>query len=596
MSLSVPHTPLLFAAHFLKPYWKPILGLFFFAAVGSACESLQPYIIKLLVDIPDAASDKQSVAFFYHVLWIGSIFLALRLVIIAAWWMFQTLQARITPPAEKSLREYLTDRLLDHPYIWFLNGFAGRMGQRVDTATRSFRGLFELFSDDILYIAVRGTTIFCLLLYTDPWLGFGLLGWIFLAIMVIAWFSKPIEEQAIKWIGACGVYTERIVDICANIFSLFSNGTAGKYERNACQNLARSACSDQKEMILRWRRVSAVRTSFNTLLYILLFGVGFWRWRNGSISLGDYAMTISTGFIMVDILDGLMRRLQDVAQHIGNLREALDGLLSDLEAQKEKGLPYDPRGGEIDFVSLSFFYRPNMPVLHNVSFHIAAGEKVALVGTSGAGKTTLFSLLLGLWEIQEGRILIDGQNIRGMDKESFRRQIAVIPQDTSLFHRTLFENIAYGSDQADAASVERAARAANIHDFIARQPQGYATLVGERGLKLSGGQRQRIAVARAIHKNAPIMLLDEATSALDSESERSIQEALNKLMENKTVLAVAHRLSTIARMDRILFIESGQIVEEGTHAELLAMNGRYARLWAMQSGGYLPETEEESLS
>jgi ABC-type multidrug transport system fused ATPase/permease subunit len=201
--------------------------------------------------------------------------------------------------------------------------------------------------------------------------------------------------------------------------------------------------------------------------------------------------------------------------------------------------------------------------------------------------------LLGLWNTQSGVIAVDGQDVTSVDRESLLRHMAVIPQDTSLFHRSLFENIAYGSERADQASVEAAARTAHIHDFIAQLPEGYQTRVGERGLKLSGGQRQRIAVARAIHKNAPILLLDEATSALDSKSEHAIQDALRRLMPNKTVLAIAHRLSTIAHMDRIIVLESGRIIEQGSHVELLNLKGRYAHLWAMQSGGYLPEPAAE---
>jgi ATP-binding cassette subfamily B multidrug efflux pump len=256
-----------------------------------------------------------------------------------------------------------------------------------------------------------------------------------------------------------------------------------------------------------------------------------------------------------------------------------------------------PRG-EIRFDGVSFHYGREEGIIERLSFTIRPGEKVGLVGASGAGKSTIVSLLLRLHELDGGRILIDGQDIAGVTQDSLRSQIAVVTQDTSLLHRSIRDNIAYGRMEADAGEVERAARLAHAHEFIQdlsddRGRQAYAAQVGERGVKLSGGQRQRIAIARVILKDAPILVLDEATSALDSEVEAAIQDSLESLMEGKTVLAIAHRLSTIAALDRLIVLDRGQIVEEGTHAELLTRNGVYARLWHRQSGGFLKEGEEQ---
>ena len=246
--------------------------------------------------------------------------------------------------------------------------------------------------------------------------------------------------------------------------------------------------------------------------------------------------------------------------------------------------------GAIDFENVSFDYGgqdKGQAVFKDLSLHVKPGEKIGLIGPSGAGKSTLVSLLLRLFDLQKGRITIDGQDISEVTQESLREYVALIPQDTSLFHRSLYENIHYGDLEADRNAVEDAARKAHADEFIEALEEGYETIVGERGIKLSGGQRQRIAIARAILKDAPILVLDEATSALDSESEKLIQEGLEALMEGKTVIAIAHRLSTIAHLDRLIVMDQGQIVEQGSHEELLKQKGLYARLWNMQSGGFL---------
>jgi ABC-type multidrug transport system fused ATPase/permease subunit len=277
-------------------------------------------------------------------------------------------------------------------------------------------------------------------------------------------------------------------------------------------------------------------------------------------------------------------------EHFGTIKEGLSKITKPIELTDAPGAqPIVVPKGEIVFDQVCFSYNSGRDVFDNLSLTIPAGQKVGLVGFSGAGKTTLCQLLLRNYDLNSGQIRIDDQNIAGVTQDSLRAQIAVIPQDTSLFHRSLAENIGYGRPDASMEEIVAAAKAAEAHDFIMKLPAGYETLVGERGIKLSGGQRQRIAIARAILKNAPILLLDEATSALDSVTERLIQTALNHAMAGRTTIVVAHRLATLTNLDRLIVLEHGQVIEDGSLSELLARNGRFAQLWQMQAGGFLPD-------
>ncbi|MGH8595814.1 MAG: ABC transporter ATP-binding protein, partial [Gammaproteobacteria bacterium] len=289
---------------------------------------------------------------------------------------------------------------------------------------------------------------------------------------------------------------------------------------------------------------------------------------------------------------GLSRKFLEFFEYLGNVNDGVSAIIRPHEViDSPDATPLTVTRGHLRIENLQFWYVPDRAVFVNLNLDIPAGQKVGLVGFSGSGKSTLLNLILRLFEPQSGRITIDGQDIQGVNQESLRAAIAMIPQDPMLFHRTLMENVRYGRLDASDAEVIAAARSAHAHEFIMESEAGYDSLVGERGVKLSGGQRQRIALARAILKDARILLLDEATSSLDSITESYIQQSLTDLMRNKTVVVIAHRLSTLAYLDRIVVFDDGRIVEDGTHAELLARAGHYARLWTMQAGGFLPEHE-----
>jgi ATP-binding cassette, subfamily B, multidrug efflux pump len=330
-----------------------------------------------------------------------------------------------------------------------------------------------------------------------------------------------------------------------------------------------------------------------TILMLSLVGYTVILWQAGAAPLGLIAAALALSFRINGMAEWLLDAVASLFSHIGATREALKTVAQPIDMPDKPGAAeLQVAGGSIEFIDVSHHYGRGDGGLDRLSLSIAPGEKVGLVGPSGAGKSTLVNLLLRFFESETGRIAIDGQDIRDVVQQSLRRQITMVTQDAALLSRSIRDNISFGRPDVDQSRIEAAARQAAAHEFIMalRDPQGdtgYAARVGERGARLSGGQRQRIALARAILKDAPIMVLDEATSALDSDVEAEILDALYELMDGKTVIAIAHRLSTIARMDRIVVLSDGQIVEEGRHDELLSVDGVYARLWARQSGGYI---------
>ena len=317
-------------------------------------------------------------------------------------------------------------------------------------------------------------------------------------------------------------------------------------------------------------------------------------WVEGGISVGSFAMVASLLLMVINDVRNLSRRFLEFFEYIGNITDGVGVIVRPREITDSPGAAeLVVTKGEIRFEDVDFAYAEGIGVFRGLNLTIRPGERVGLVGFSGSGKSTFVNLILRLYDIQAGRILIDGQNIREVTQDSLRRAVSMISQEPMLFHRSLRQNVQYGSLESTEGDVEEAARRAHAHDFIIALPEGYDALVGERGVRLSGGQRQRIAIARAVLKNAPIVIMDEATSSLDSVTERHIQESIQHLMTGRTSIVIAHRLSTIAHLDRIVVFHAGQVVEDGTHAELLARNGHYARMWSMQAGGFLPETEDD---
>jgi ATP-binding cassette subfamily B multidrug efflux pump len=447
--------------------------------------------------------------------------------------------------------------------------------------------------DVLVYVSVYFLGALVLVAGFDPWVAVPFVAWLVAYIALLYRLLPKINKVAQEQADARSVMTGRIVDSYTNIMTVKLFAHAGREER-----YARESMEGFMDTVYRMMRlVTRIEVSVEVLNALLLFGVGsvaIASWLNDATSVGGVAVAVGLVLRLHGMSHWIKWELSGLFESIGT---AHDGMNTIAQVQAVTDVPAAPplnvTEGAIEFDRVSFHYGKGSGVIDDFSLAIAPGERVGLVGRSGAGKTTLMNVLLRLFDLEGGRILIDGQDISKVQQESLRGQIGVVTQDTSLLHRSVRDNIAYGREGASNEEVANAARRANAHDYIlgledAHGRTGYNAHVGERGVKLSGGQRQRIAIARMFLKDAPILVLDEATSALDSEVEAAIQEHLLQLMEGKTVIAIAHRLSTIAAMDRLVVIDKGRIVEEGSHDDLAGGDGLYADLWRRQSGGFIP--------
>jgi ATP-binding cassette subfamily B multidrug efflux pump len=482
--------------------------------------------------------------------------------------------------------------LVRQSWSFFQSDFAGRLANRVIQTGGSLRESLVQLVQSVWYIAVYGTLALFWLAGIDPWLSLPLALWAVCYVALLRVFVPRMRERSRAQSEMRSWLIGRIVDTYTNIqtVKLF----ARPRDEDAYIRGAIEAHTGAVQRMLRLQTgFSLCLSTLNACLLAATAAIGIALWREGAIAGAALATAMPLAWQIVNIAGWVAYQVTALFENLGVVQEGMQTIAQPID------MPDAPdaatlvvREGAIRFERVGFAYGRGVEVIRDLDLAIAAGERVGLVGASGAGKSTLVNLLLGFFRPESGRILVDGQDIARVTQESLRARIAVVTQDTALLHRSIAENIRYGRPEADEAELVAAARKAHAHDFIVgledwKGRRGYDAHVGERGVKLSGGQRQRVAIARVILKDAPILILDEATSALDSEAEAAIQEQLAGLMEGKTVIAIAHRLSTIARMDRLVVLDRGCIVETGTHAELLAKGSVYARLWHRQSGGFI---------
>ena len=477
---------------------------------------------------------------------------------------------------------------------FYQDEFAGRVSAKVMQTALALRDVVMTVADMVVYVLVYFITSGVILSSFDAWLIVPFICWMIGFAMIMRFLIPKLGRTAARQADARSLMTGRITDAYSNIATvkLFSHGA--REAAYAKQSMEEFMVTVHAQM----RLATLLHTcSFivNSSLTVGTTALGIWLWYHGQVGVG----AVATATAMALRVNGLSQYIMwESARLFENIGTVNDGMATLSKPQtildKPNALPLKVSQGEIKFEHVDFSYEAGKPLLNGFNLTIRPGEKVGLIGRSGAGKSTIVNLLLRFYEPQSGTISIDGQNVDSVTQESLRAQIGLVTQDTSLLHRSVRDNIVYGRPDATDAEMISAAERAEAADFIpnlsdAKGRRGYDAHVGERGVKLSGGQRQRIAIARVMLKDAPILLLDEATSALDSEVEAAIQESLDKMMDGKTVIAIAHRLSTIAAMDRLIVLDKGRIIEEGSHTELLEKQGLYAKLWAHQSGGFLSE-------
>jgi len=490
--------------------------------------------------------------------------------------------------------------MLGQSMHFYQDEFSGRIATKVMQTALAVRDTWLIVSELLVFVVIYFVTLLAVLGDFDLRLLVPFLAWLVCYVFTLAYFVPRLARVGKAQADARSLMTGRITDAYTNIATvkLFSHGRreAG-YARSAMQEFL-GTVHTQMRLVTGFEIVNHV---LSMGLIAASAGATLWLWTQGDATVGAVAAATAMALRLNGISHWVMWEMAALFEHIGTVQDGITTLSRPhAVVDAPDAAPLVVTQGEIRFEHVSFAYGGRDNVIDDLSLTIRPGEKIGLVGRSGAGKSTIVNLLLRFYDVEHGRILIDGQDIAHATQDSLRAQIGMVTQDTSLLHRSVRENIVYGRPDANDDDMLAAARRAEAHDFVAgltdpKGRRGYDAHVGERGVKLSGGQRQRIAIARVMLKDAPILLLDEATSALDSEVEAAIQQSLYRLMEGKTVVAIAHRLSTIAAMDRLIVLDRGRVVEEGDHRSLLARDGLYARLWAHQSGGFLGDADEGAI-
>jgi len=577
----------LFIMNVIKPFKWFVVCQFMVAVIWAIEMSLRPYLIKVILNkIPNILPSQA-----FAVLVPQAIFyIFISIVIVIAFRFYEWILLRFHPNLKKHIGVMLMERMMNHSQNFYQNHFSGSIANKINDVSTGIPNILNIFIDrfcsHILGILVAIYTVWLV----DFKFAVCLIFWIIIFLTVSIKLSRKARTLAHEAAEVNSTVVGNIIDILSNIGSVRLFGSNIIEINYLNENYKESV---KVEQIRDWYLIKM--HTFQKSSFIVVQSICFW-WlikgiKNQTITAGDFTLILILNISILNCLNNLSSNVRGFAQSFGKVTQGLHAIYSILDIQdKENAKDIVITRGEILFKEVQFYYNKSKPIFENKSIRIYSKQKLGLVGYSGSGKSTFVNLIMRLFDITQGQIMIDNQDIRDVTQKSLREAIGVIPQDLSLFNRTLMENIRYGRVNASDDEVIEAAKRANAHEFIADLPKGYKTLVGERGVKLSGGERQRIAIARVILKDAPILILDEATSQLDSLTEQLIQQSLKDLMQEKTAIIIAHRLSTLLHMDRILVFDQGKIVQDGKHIDLIIQDSLYKTLWNTQVSGFLPKT------
>ncbi len=590
-----PATLVAFCLHYSRPVLGWIIAMSVLTALMAAGEVL---LFGFLGSIVDWLSNAERVGFLEREatrLWLMGGFLLVGLPLVSflhSLIVHQTLLGNYPMIARWQMHRYLLKQSMN----FFANEFAGRVATKVMQTSLSIREAVMKIMDILVYVIVYFASMIAMVATSDYRLALPLLFWIACYVTIISYFVPKLKMISQEQADARSMMTGRIVDSYTNINTVKLFSHSGRESVYAKESMDGFLMTVHKQM-----RLVTLFQGFiyynNIIVVFVIAALSIWLWLAAAVSVGAIAVAVALALRLNGMSQWIMWEVSALFENIGVIHDGMKMMSKEREVlDRENAAELIVDKGRITFDNINFDYgkegSEKAAVINRLKLDIRPGEKLGLVGRSGAGKTTLVNLLLRFYDLEDGAILIDGQDIAGVSQNSLRKHVGMVTQDTSLLHRSIRDNIAYSSPDATDAQIIKAAKRAKAWDFIQsledqKGRSGLDAHVGERGVKLSGGQRQRIAIARVFLKDAPILVLDEATSALDSEVEAAIQESLFELMEGKTVIAIAHRLSTIASLDRLVVMNEGEIIEAGSHDELVTKGGLYSELWARQSGGFL---------
>lgn len=593
-----PSGILAFCRHYTRGFEKPLLLLGLMSMTIAIIEVALFGYMGQLVDWLTTSNKETFLADNQTTLiGLGILLLVIMPVMIAAYSLL--LHQTLLGNYPMSIRWLAHRYLLKQSLSFYQDDFAGRVATKVMQTSLAVRETVTKMVDVFVYVTVYFTAMLFMLAESDWRLMAPMLIWLFAYIGIQLHFVPKLKDVSSEQADARSLMTGRIVDSYTNIATVKLFSHSKRETEYAEEGMEGFLDTVHRQM----RLVTGFNVWVEFANYLLVFsiaGISIYLWLDDAITVGAIAIAVSLALRINGMSKWIMWEIGGLFENLGTVIDGMKTLAKPIAIQdKPNAEPLQVPQGGIHFDNVSFNYGENKGVINNLNLNIKPGEKVGLVGRSGAGKSTLVNLLLRFHDVEEGRIMIDGQEIAAVTQDSLRSNIGMVTQDTSLLHRSIKDNILYGRPDASDEELYAATKQAHAHEFIETLTDpfgnlGYDAQVGERGVKLSGGQRQRIAISRVLLKNAPLLVLDEATSALDSEVEAAIQESLNELMEGKTVIAIAHRLSTIAAMDRLIVLDQGNIVEEGTHQELISQNGIYAQLWSHQTGGFIGDDLEQA--